>query len=389
MRKLFRPRPLAQVVTTYSIIISNHMKPEKTKQRALQLLTKLGEAHGAPGCEDAVRRIFRDELGENLRTDRIGNIICEKRGATESPRVMLAAHMDEVGFLVQNITKAGLIKFAPLGGWWPHTLLAQRVRIRIRDGSEIIGVIGAKPPHLLDKGERDKMVTLEEMFIDVGARDEAEVRDLFGIRLGDSIVPDSPFTPLHNPGFILCKAFDNRVGMALLIQVVQVMEKVAHPNTVYAVGTVQEEVGVRGAHTAVSSFDPDVAIVLEGAPADDIPGIAEEDRQGELGKGVQIRLFDPTAIMNRQFAKYAMGVAEENSIAHQIAVRRSGGTDAKVIQLHGTGVPTIVLGVPARYIHTHNSIIYIDDYLSALELVFKLLEGLDLGTVEGFTLFQG
>ncbi len=364
------------------------MKHGERKRNALQLLEKLGDAHGASGCEDAVRRIFRDELDENIRTDRTGNIICEKRGTRKHPRVMLAAHMDEVGFVVQNITRAGLIKFAPLGGWWPHTLLAQRVRIRTWEGSEIIGVIGAKPPHFLGKGDREQVLALEKMFIDVGAKDEGEVRELFGIRLGDTIVPESAFTLMHNPEFLLCKAFDNRVGVALAIQVVEEMVDIPHPNTLCTVGTVQEEVGVRGAHTAAFSFNPDAAIILEGTPADDIPGIPEEERQGVLGKGVQIRLLDPSAIMNRRFTHYVLDLAQENNILHQVAVRKSGGTDARAIQLYGQGVPTIVLGVPARYIHTHNTIIQINDYLTALELVVILIQRLDKCTVEGFTVFD-
>jgi len=365
-----------------------NMKRQNTRKKTIQLLAKLGEAHGASGREGLIRRIFRDELHENLRTDKTGNIICEKRGKVKSPRIMLAAHMDEVGFVVQNITKSGLIRFAALGSWWPHTLLAQRVRILTREGIEIIGVIGAKPPHLLGMDERKNLLSIDQMFIDVGAENEDEVKGRFGIQLGDSIVPESSFVSMHNPDFLLCKAFDNRVGVALAIQAIHEIREVDHPNTVYCVGTVQEEVGVRGAQTAVFSLDPDLAIVLEGAPADDLPGFLEDERQGILGGGVQIRLLDPTAIMNHQFTQYVIDLAEEYDILYQVAVRKSGGTDAKSIHLHGVGVPTIVLGVPARYIHTHNSIIHINDYLNTLNLVLRLLQRLDKNTVNEFTSFK-
>jgi len=360
------------------------MNSGNRKTRALELLMKLGDAHGAPGYEHSIRGIFREELGPAVSTDRMGNIFCEKKGIAGSPRILLSGHMDEVGFAVQTILKNGLIKFMPLGGWWSHTLLAQRVRILTREGREILGIIGAKPPHLLGEGEREKLVKIEDMFIDVGAVNADDLRERFGIRLGDSIVPWSPFLRMHNPDMLVCKGFDNRVGMALVIQIVQLLGTIPHPNTVWGTGTVQEEVGVRGAQTAGFSVNPDAAIVLEGAPADDLPGIPEDERQGVVGRGVQIRLMDPTAIMNRKFAQDAIALAESLEIPHQVAVRRSGGTDARAIPLHHRGVPPIVLGVPSRYIHTQNSIIHLEDYLGAFSLVVAILENLDEQKVNSF-----
>jgi endoglucanase len=358
------------------------------KERALQLLMRFGEAHGAPGREDAVRRIFREELQNDLRTDSTGNIFCERKGRAETPRIMVAAHMDEVAFMVQAITKSGLIKFVPLGGWWPHTMLAHRVKVLTRDGTEIVGVIGAKPPHFLTESEREKVMKPDDMFIDVGAVSADDVRNRFGIRLGDGIVPESSFTPMHNPDYLLCKAFDDRSGMALMTHTMEMLSDASHPNIIYGVGTVQEEMGVRGAKTAPASVNPDLAIVLEGTPADDLPMVPEDERQGALCRGVQIRIMDASAIMNIKFARYAMATAEEHGIKYQAAVRRSGGTDAGAIHLYGAGVPTIVLGVPARYIHTHNTIIHIDDYLSALDLVLALIQGLDAATASGITKFE-
>ena len=363
------------------------MVNDNRKKRAFDLLERFGEAHGASGCENRVRRMFRDEFIENIHSDKAGNIICKKEGSTESPRLMVAAHMDEIGFMVQSIRNDGLIKFVPLGSWRPNTLLAQRMRILTRKGTEIVGVIGAKAPHMLTEEERKRVVPLDEMCMDVGASSQDEVENHFGIQVGDSIVPDSPFTPLYNPDFLMCKAFDDRVGLALGVQALQEIKEIDHPNSIFCVGTVQEELGARGAQTVANHVNPDAAIVLEGAPADDFLGIPEDERQAVLGKGVQIRLFDPTAIMNRQFVQYVTETAKEANIPHQVAVRKSGGTDAKAIHLSGIGVPTLVLGVPARYIHTHNSIIHIDDYLSTLELLVKLLQRLDSVTVEGFTTF--
>lgn len=358
------------------------METAQNRQKAIELLSMLAMAHGTSGREAAVRRIFREELG-SVETDRLGNVFCEKRGGAAHPRIMVSGHMDEVGFVVQAITKNGLIKFLPVGGWWSHTLLAQRVRILTRGGTEILGVIGAKPPHFLSDAERERLIKIEDMIIDVGALSGEDVRERFGIGLGDPIVPESPFTPLHNPDFLLCKAFDDRVGMAVTIHALKLLRDMDHPNTVIGGGTVQEEFGVRGAQTVGATVRPDAAIVLEGTPADDFPGIPEDERQGAVGRGVQIRVQDPSAILDPAFVSHAMAVAESEGISHQVAVRRSGATDARAIQIHDRGVPTIVLGVPARYIHTHNSIIHMEDYLSTLRLVLALLKSLDSKTCEG------
>ena len=353
------------------------------RELAVRLLSRLREAHGAPGTEHAVRRIFRNEVKLPTWTDRFGNVFARKEGTETSPRIMVTAHMDEVGFVVQSITRSGLIKIAPLGGWWPHVLLAQRVRILTRAGEEIPGVISAKPPHFLQEGEREKVMKLEDMFVDVGAEQAMEVEEFFGIRLGDTVVPDTPVLAMKNDCYLLGKAFDNRVGLALTILTLGCLDRVPHPNQVLGVGTVQEEIGTRGAQPAANEANPDAAIVLEGTPADDFPGIPEDERQAILGKGPQIRILDPSAILNRKFVDLACDVAKQLDIPFQLAVRRSGGTDAKVIHLHANGVPTIVLGVPARYIHTPQSVLHVEDYVSTLRLVLGIVRALDAAAVSG------
>ena len=361
---------------------------EARKETGLRLLAKLADAHGAPGNEGRVRRIFREEVRGEIRTDGTGSIIHAEKGSSDAPRIMLTAHMDEVGFAVQAVTKRGMLRLTSLGGWWNHTLPGSRVRVLTANGTEIVGTIGAKPIHFITEAERDRVMKLDDMFVDVGASGAEEVRDLFGIRPGDPVVPDSPFTRMSNPDYLLGKAFDNRAGMALTIQVLQMLGGMEHPNTVFGVGTVQEEVGMRGAETAVSVVKPDAAIVFEGAPADDLPGSVEDEWQGAVGRGVQIRIMDPSAIMNRKLVRYAVETAERYGIPYQAAVRKAGATDARPIQLHGAGVPTVVLGVPSRYVHTHNGIICLGDYLSALELALRLLSSIDKAVVEGFTAFD-
>lgn len=353
------------------------------RTKALSLLQELTEAHAVSGHEDEVRAIFVDELGDcgELSTDRNGSVFCETGGA--GPRVMVAGHMDEVGFMVQNITLDGFIQFLGIGGWWEHNLLSQRVEILTRSGDKILGVVASKPPHFLPADQRRSVIPMEQMFIDVGAESRRDAIEAFGISLGDPIAPISKFTALAHEDQFMAKAFDNRVGMAGTIQAGQILAQSAHPNRLILCGTVQEEVGLRGAKTAGNFAKPDVAIVLEGPPADDTPGFSRADCQGRLGGGVQIRLYDPSAITNPRLARLAIETAREEGIPHQVTVRRSGGTDAGSFHLSNDGVPCVVLGVPARYIHSHNAIIDVNDYLHMVALTVALVRRLDEATVEG------
>lgn len=359
----------------------------RVKAKAISLLQELTEAHSVPGHEDEVRAIFVNELEDcgELSADRSGSVFCELAG--EGPRVLVAGHMDEVGFLVQNITPDGFIQFLAVGGWWEHSLLSQRVEIRTRSGEKVTGVVASKPPHFLPEAQRRQVMTIDQMFIDVGATTRHEVEQDFGISLGDPIAPVSLFTALQREDWYMAKAFDNRVGMAGTIQAGMQLAAGARPNKIILAGTVQEEVGLRGARTAAVHARPDVAIVLEGPPADDTPGFSRADSQGRLGGGVQIRLFDPSAIMNPRLAELAVRTAREEDIPHQVTVRRSGGTDAGSFHQSGEGVPSVVLGVPARYIHSHNSIIDLNDYLHLVALTTALVRRLDESTVKGLTRF--
>lgn len=348
-------------------------------------MKELTEAHSVPGYEDEVRAIFVNELEEcrgELSADRMGGVYFE---TGSGPKVFLGGHMDEVGFRVQNITPDGFIKFVPVGGWWAHTLLSQRVEVKTRDGQKVLGVISSKPPHFLPESERTKVMAVAALFIDIGAQTRSEVEQEFGIQLGDPIAPVSAFTPMGKEGYYLAKAFDNRVGMAGAIQAAQQLVIEGHPNTLVAAGTVQEEVGLRGAKAAAVKVKPDVALILEGPPADDTPGFAKSDCQGKLGGGVQIRLQDPSAIMNPRLADFVIKVAKEEGIRHQVTVRTSGGTDAGSLNFANEGVPCIVLGTPARYIHSHNAMIDIDDYLEMVKLATALVKKLDDRTIREFS----
>lgn len=352
------------------------------RTKAISLLEELTQAHAISGHEDEVRAIFVDELEEcgELSTDGNGSVFCEIAGS--GPRVLVAGHMDEVGFMVQNITHDGYIQFLAIGGWWEHNLLSQRVEILTRNGDKVLGLISSRPPHFLPEAQRRQVMTIEQLYIDIGAESRRDAMEQFGISLGDPVAPVTPFTALARENYFMAKAFDNRVGMAGVIQAGQILAHSQHQNHLILCGTVQEEVGLRGAKTAANFIKPDVVIVLEGPPADDTPGCSPYDYQGRLGGGVQIRMFDPTAITNPRLARLAIETAEEEGIAHQITVRRTGGTDAGAFHLSNEGIPTIVIGTPARYIHSHNGIIDLNDYLHMLALTVALVRRLDEEAVE-------
>lgn len=350
-----------------------------------ELLKRVTEAHGVPGYETEVRAVLRElmePLGE-LSQDKLGSLICRQPG--EGPKVMLAGHMDEIGFLVHHITDDGFIKFIQLGGWWDQVLLGHRVIIKTQQG-DVIGVIGAKPPHLLAADERDKVVKKKDMFIDIGATSKTEV-EAAGVRLGDPVVPDSEFAVLANGKTYLSKAFDDRVGCAIVVDVLRHFNGNgnSHPNDLYGVATVMEEVGIRGATTSARAVDPDVAIILESDIAGDVPGIKDEESSIKMGAGPTMLIYDARMIPNLALRDLVIDTARELEIPLQFSAIQGGATDGGAIHLHGTGVPTVVIGVAARHIHSHGAILHRDDYDRAVRLVAALVEKLDPETVARLT----
>ena len=349
--------------------------------RTQQLLQELSEAHGVSGHEAEVRVIVRrymEPLGA-IEQDRVGSLVCRQGEA--GPRVMLAGHMDEVGFMIQHITKEGFLKFHPLGGWWDQVLLGQQVIVKTHKG-DLHGVIGAKPPHMLSQDERKKVVEKKDMYIDIGATSKEEVEEA-GVRLGDPVVPAATFQVLANGKSYMSKAFDNRVGVALAIDALRHFSQAPHPNTLYGVATVMEEVGCRGAKTSAEVINPDVAIILEVDICGDVPGIEPEESDVKLGAGPTLSLLDARMIPNLGLRDLVIETARELEIPLQFSTMLGGATDGSQIHLHRTGVPTVVLGVPSRHIHSPASIIHRDDYDRALQLLVAVVEKLDEGTVAG------
>jgi putative aminopeptidase FrvX len=349
------------------------------------ILKELTEASGVSGYESEVRKVIKKyftPIGE-LSQDKLGSLICRQKGQSEDPKIALVSHMDEVGMMVKLITKDGFIRFTPLGGWWDHVLLAQRVTIKTNSG-DFIGVIGAKPPHLLDEKERKKLVEKKEMYIDVGATSQEEVEKL-GVRIGDPIIPISEFTILANSKAYMAKAFDDRVGNALNIIAMEGLASKTHPNTIFGVATVQEEVGTRGAKTSVEAINPDVAVILEVDVAGDMPGIKPEDSAIKLGGGPSLLAYDARMIPNLKLRDLVVDTAGELKIPLQVSAMEGGATDGGPIHLHKIGVPTVVLSVPCRHIHSHNAIILRIDFDYTLNLLVALLQKMDKKTVAGFT----
>jgi len=350
-----------------------------------KLLKELTEAKGVAGYEREVRNVIRRHLEPmgSITQDKIGSLICKKSGDAEEPRVVLAGHMDEIGFMVKHVSKEGFIKFTSLGGWWDQVLLAHRVLISTYKG-DVLGMVGAKPPHLLSDEERKKYVEKKDMYIDIGASSQQEVEDA-GVRVGDPIVPISEFTILANSKTYMAKAFDDRVGCALTIAAMQGFVGRSHPNTLFAVATVQEEVGARGAITSAELVNPDVALILEVDIAGDVPGIKPEETPIKLGGGPVLLAYDARMIPNLKLRDLVIDIAKKSSIPLQISALEGGATDGGPIHLHKSGVPTVVIAVPARHIHCHNAILHRDDFDRAVELVTAIIEKLDKKTVAGLT----
>ncbi|MFV8827622.1 M42 family metallopeptidase [Alkalihalobacterium sp. APHAB7] len=346
----------------------------------LALFKTLTELPGAPGFEHEVRRFVRTELekySDEVIQDKLGSIFGVKKGNESGPKVMVAGHMDEVGFMVTSINDKGLIRFQTLGGWWSQVLLAQRVQI-ITDNGPVIGVVGSTPPHLLEDAQRNKPMNIKEMYIDIGADDKADALKI-GVKPGQQIVPICPFTPMANEKKILAKAWDNRYGVGLSIELLKELQGEQLPNTLYSGATVQEEVGLRGAATAANMIQPDIFYALDASPANDATG--GKDAFGQLGKGALLRIYDRTMVTHRGVRDFVLDTAESNNIPYQYFLSQ-GGTDAGRVHTSNNGVPSIVVGVCSRYIHTHASIVHVDDYAAAKELLTKLVKTTDNNVVE-------
>jgi putative aminopeptidase FrvX len=346
----------------------------------LQLFKTLTELPGASGNEHQVRAFMKNELealSDEVVQDKLGSIFGVRRGKPEEPTIMVAGHMDEVGFMVTAITDNGMLRFQPLGGWWSQVLLSQRVQI-ITDHGPIIGVIGSIPPHLLSESQRSKPMEIKNMLIDIGADSKKDAKKI-GIKPGQQIVPICPFTAMANPKKILAKAWDNRYVCGIAIELLKELKNESLPHTLYSGATVQEEVGLRGAQTAATMINPDLFFALDAGPANDMSG--DKKVFGQLGKGAVLRIYDRSMVTHRGMREFILDMAETHNIQYQYFVSQ-GGTDAGRVHVSNHGVPSAVIGVCSRYIHTSGSIMHVDDYAAAKELLVRLVRSCDAATVQ-------
>lgn len=348
------------------------------------MLYELTMADGVPGNEKEARDVMEKYIApvaDSVETDRLGSLIAKKVGTENGPKVVVAGHLDEIGLMVTRIEDSGYIRFQTLGGWWSQVMLSQRFTITTREGKKVTGVIGSKPPHVLTPEARNKPVDIKDMFIDLGVASKAEVLAL-GVRPGDMIAPYFESMRMNNEKYLLAKAWDNRIGCAIAIDVLTNLKDVDHANVVYGVGTAQEEVGLRGARTSAAAIQPDIAFALDVTIAGDTPGMAPTEASVKMGEGPCIMLYDASMVAHKGLRDFVVNVAEELEIPFQFDALSGGGTDSGAYHLNGQGVPSLSICLASRYIHSHASMIHEDDYLNATRLITEVIKRLDKETVE-------
>ena len=352
----------------------------------LTMLKELTDAKGIPGNEKEPRDVMKKYItpyADEVETDGLGSLLAKKVGEENGPVVMVTGHLDEVGFMVTNIDDKGFLKFQPVGGWWSQVMLAQRVTIVTSKG-DITGVIGSKPPHILSAEARKKPVDIKDMFIDIGASSKEEAME-WGVKPGDMVVPYFEFTVMNNEKMLLAKAWDNRIGCAIAIDVLKNLHKEKHPNVVYGVGAAQEEVGLRGARTSAHKVKPDIGFAVDVGIAGDTPGVTEKEALGKMGKGPQIVLYDASMVSHKGLRDFVTNVADELNIPYQFESIPGGGTDAGSIHLTASGVPSLAVTIATRYIHSHAAMLHRDDYENAVKLLTEVIKRLDRETVNKIT----
>ena len=342
----------------------------------MELLKELTQAFGAPGCEGEVADIVRREFQRcnvEVSIDTLGNVIGFKHCSgkkNEIKRIMIAAHIDEIGFIVRHIDEKGFLRLATIGGFDPFTLISQRVIILGKGKKKLLGLLNlsSKPVHLQTKEERKRDLEVSDFFVDLGMKATQVINE---VEIGDKVIWDREFH--ENGDCVTCKALDNRVGVYIMIEVLKRLKSPKHD--IYFVGTVQEEIGLRGATTSSYDINPDISIGIDGTLALDFPGMKDEDKITELGKGVAIKVMDGMIISDPKLVSEFRVIAEKNDIPHQLEILSKGGTDAAAMQRARSGTRAITLSVPMRYVHTVNEMANKADISGAIDLLTKYLSG--------------
>lgn len=348
----------------------------------IQMFGRISDAFGPSGFEeDVVRTIAGYCKQYELENDAMNNLYARMPGVREErPVIQLDAHTDECGFMVQTIHDNGVLGIIMLGGFVLSNIPAHTVIIRTRSGKRVRGIITSKPIHFMNARERaNQELEIESIYVDIGATSRREVEEVFGVSIGDPMMPDVNFSYDEENGICFGKAFDNRAGCACIVDTMNKLYEERNSLAVNVVGAFasQEEVGTRGATVTTQVVKPDLAIVFEGSPSDDFYFSATQ-AQGRMRGGVQIRRMDKSYISNPVFIEYAISLAKRYGIKYQETVRRGGSTNAGKLSLFGgRAVPVLVLGVPSRYVHTHYNFCAREDLEAATELAAQVIRGLD------------
>lgn len=333
----------------------------------VELLKRLSEAAGVPGREEEIRTIVREAIAsvvDEIQVDKLGNLIARKKGV--GPKVVVAAHMDEIGFFVSHIDEeTGFLRIEPVGGFDARTLIACRVLVHTENGP-LLGLIGIKPVHILTEEEKKKEIRIQDLFVDVGLPGKA-VKER--VRLGDPVTLYQSFSEVGE--LVSGKALDDRLGLYVGIEALRGLQD--HRADIYFVATVQEEVGLRGARASAFAVAPEIGVALDVTLACDMPGVQPHERITQVGKGVAIKVKDSASISHPGLVRFLIGLAEEQRIPYQLEILPRGGTDAGAIQLAREGAAVVTISIPTRYVHTVVEAAHKKDIEAAIQLLCAFL----------------
>ena len=374
-------RPLLRALVPIGLLVCSVPALPQQSDSTIQLLQRLSDAPGPPGYEDPVRSIMVAEMkpltSAPLRYDGMGSVVAQL--GDSGPRIMVDAHMDELGGMVRRVAPNGQLTMQMLGGWLDQALVDQRW-IVLGSKGPVQAVTGIRDIHVVPPSERTAVFPRESVFLDIGAKTPAEAAAL-GVEPGDPVVPDSQFKVMNGTQFYLGKAWDDRIGCAVMLEAMRRLAKLPHKNQIFFVATTQEEIGLRGARTASNLVKPDLGLALEGGIANDQGGHPEET-QAHLGGGPGIFLYDSSAIPNRKLVRFVEDTAGSNGIPLQLDLVQGYGDDSAEMQESGIGAPTLNIVTPVRYTHAHNGVVNRGDFDRTVDLLVHVLEQLDQGTVD-------
>ena len=346
-------------------------------KKEYKLLKKVSEVQGISGDEKEVAMLIKDELKDiaTFEYDNLGSTIAYLNKESDQPKVLLTAHMDEVGFIVSSITPEGFIKMSPIGGWWNHVILAELMVLKTREGKKYFGVVGAQPPHGMPAEARSKVMDLNNIYLDLGIKDK-KMAEKLGIRMGDTITPYQEFRVLNDGVSLLGKAWDDRIAVAVGIEV---LRRNSNANAIFA-GTVQEEVGLRGAKTASYHVKPDVAFAIDVTMSHDLPG-SDRGMDTKLGAGVALSVKDGSVIAHRGLFDFVEEIAKKHGIKYTYDMLQAGGTDSGEMHKQFNGIINMTISLPCRYFHSHVSIINYNDYEATINLMVEVIESINAEVV--------